>query len=213
MRAAGLAALLAAQLATPTVAVMVQTPSGTVEGFTVEGVPAKGAGADGPGVPRGAVEAFLGVPFAAPPVGELRWHSPRPIAPWTGTKHATSFAPDCANDYFPQDADAADPLAMPTVAHESDGTQSYDTPKLNFGEDCLYLNLWRPAHASPAEPLPVMVWFYGGGWNHGGTASPLFDGSYQVAKTLADGKPVISVTVNYRLGAYGFLAHEVPFSV
>ena len=86
MRAAGLAALLAAQLAAPTVAVMVQTPSGTVEGFTVEGVPAKGAGADGPGVPRGAVEAFLGVPFAAPPVGELRWHSPRPIAPWTGTK-------------------------------------------------------------------------------------------------------------------------------
>lgn len=103
--------------------------------------------------------------------------------------------------------------APPTAGHESDGTQAYDNPKLNFDEDCLYLNIWAPTLPQQARVddhgsgLPVMVFFYGGSWNHGATSIPLLDGSYQVAKTLADGNPVISVTVNYRLGAYGFMAH------
>jgi para-nitrobenzyl esterase len=117
----------------------------------------------------GSTEAWLGVPFAAPPVGNLRWRVPQPVIPWEGTRDARAFGPACM--------------------------QADDIPK---SEDCLTLNIWRPANAGP-EPLPVMFWIYGGALAHGNTAQYLGD-------RLAE-QGVIVVSVNYRVGRLGFFAH------
>ena len=120
------------------------------------------------GVVTDGVEAFRGIPFAAPPVGALRWRAPQPAAPWAAVRDATAFGPACPQPY--------------------DVVQS---------EDCLTLNVFRPAEA--AGPLPVMVWFYGGAlWS--GSAS-LYPGD-----SLAR-QGVVVVTLNYRLGRLGFFAH------
>lgn len=190
LRAAVAACLLAAHDAE---ARLVQTASGELVGNTA--------------VFEGAtevVEQFLGVPFASPPVGRLRWRGPQPPAPWAEARDATYFRADCANEYF-----ADDDISAPTVAHDCDGTQSYDEPTLNRDEDCLYLNVWTPTAAIDDEQrLPVMVFFYGGSWNHGATSIPLLNGAEQVHQSIRAGHPVVSVTVNYRIGAFGFLAHE-----
>jgi len=141
----------------------VETTKGAVEGFAREG----------------GVRAFLGIPFAEPPVGELRWKPPRPASRWEGVRPAKAFAP------APMQA-ALVSLMMGAPAE--------------FSEDCLYLNVWTPAKG-PGERLPVMVWIYGGAFAMGGTNAPVYDGA-----RLAE-KGVVVVSVAYRVGPFGFLAH------
>lgn len=123
------------------------------------------------------VESFKGVPFAAPPVGDLRWRAPQPAAHWSNVRKMTSYSADCMQLPFPSDAA---PL----------GTAP--------SEDCLYLNVWRPAGTSPTAKLPVMVWIYGGGFVNGGSSPAVYDGSKFAQKG------VILVSANYRLGRFGF---------
>jgi para-nitrobenzyl esterase len=129
------------------------------------------------GLSEGGLSVYEGVPFAAAPVGELRWRPPEPVAPWTGTRTATTFAPACMQEG----------VSMPGEV----------PPKVS--EDCLFLNVWAPAKRA-AEPLPVIVWIYGGGYRNGSASMPLYWGD-QLAR-----KGVIVVTIAYRLGPLGFLA-------
>ncbi|WP_162925165.1 carboxylesterase/lipase family protein [Aurantiacibacter odishensis] len=141
------------------------------------------------GVPSDAVEGvtvFKGIPFAAPPVGELRWEMPQPAASWDGVLVADEWGDNCVQNPAPQRF----PVNSATDMPDSPGTS----------EDCLYLNVWTPAD-SPSENLPVMVWLYGGAYNEGGGSSPFSQGDY-----LAD-KGVVMVTFNYRVGSLGFFAH------
>lgn len=124
------------------------------------------------------VVAFKGIPFAAPPVGPLRWRAPQPAATWTGERDATRYANDCMQLPFPSDAA---PLGTPPA------------------EDCLYANVWKPAGAK--AKLPVMVWIYGGGFVNGGSSPPTYSGS-QLAKS-----GIMVVSFNYRLGRFGTFAH------
>jgi len=127
----------------------------------------------------GDVQVYRGIPYAAPPVGALRWRPPQPPAPWTGRRDATTFGFDCVQTLFPGDS-------TPSIHTQS--------------EDCLTLNIWR--HTAPtAGPVPVMVWIHGGGYTNGIGTSPMFDGA-----ALARAG-VIVVTLNYRLGRFGFFAH------
>jgi para-nitrobenzyl esterase len=129
----------------------------------------------------GGVEHFLGIPYAAAPVGVLRWRPPRPAAAWTGVRTATQFGADSVQNRPSWDATA------------SSGSMS---------EDCLFINVWRPVER-PREPLPVMVWIHGGGFVMGSSSQPMLDGG-----ALAS-RGVIVVTFNYRLGRFGFFAHPV----
>jgi para-nitrobenzyl esterase len=124
------------------------------------------------------VIAFRGIPFAAPPVGPLRWRAPQPAAAWSGVRDATQYGADCMQKKFPPDAA---PLAT--------------TPS----EDCLYLNVWKPAGAK--GPLPVLVWIYGGGFVNGGSSPPTYAGT-ELAK-----QGIMVVSFNYRLGRFGTFAH------
>jgi para-nitrobenzyl esterase len=129
-----------------------------------------------------AVKAYLGIPFAAPPVRENRWRAPQPVKPWTGIYTADEFKPEC-----PQG------LRSPSINHYF-GEEA-------VSEDCLYLNIWAPAAAKPGDKLPVVVWIYGGAFNVGSASSPIYSG-----EPLAH-KGVIYVAANYRLGVFGFMAH------
>ena len=131
------------------------------------------------GASSGGVTAFKGVPFAAPPVGNLRWKAPQPVAAWTGVRLATQYGHDCMQLPFPSDAA---PL----------GTSP--------AEDCLTLNVWAPAKRV-GQTLPVMVWIYGGGFVNGGSSPAVYDGS-QFARG-----GVVFVSFNYRLGRFGFFGH------
>lgn len=131
------------------------------------------------GVAGDGIVSFKGIPFAAPPVGDLRWKAPQPVKPWSGVKDASKWAPACIQDpMFPQI------FAAPA----------------EVSEDCLYLNVWTPAKTAGDE-LPVMVWIYGGGFVGGQTSAPIYEGT-KLAK-----KGIVLVSVAYRLGAFGFLAH------
>lgn len=123
---------------------------------------------------------YRGIPFAAPPVGELRWRAPQPAANWSGVKAADQFGPSCMQ------ASRANALL--------------GTPELTVSEDCLYLNVWSPAQSSK-DNLPVMVWIYGGGFMSGSTAMPIYSGE-QLAK-----KGVVVVSAAYRVGPFGFFSH------
>lgn len=127
---------------------------------------------------NGQVRAFLGIPYAAPPVGPRRWKPPQPAAEWSGVRSATSFGPRCMQTKI-----------FPDMVFRDPGPS----------EDCLTLNVWSPA-AKNAEPLPVMVWIHGGGFVTGGSSEPRQDGQH-----LA-GKGVVVVSMNYRLGVFGFFA-------
>ena len=133
------------------------------------------------GVSSGNVSQWLGVPFAAPPVGGLRWRAPQPPAPWAAPRDATWFGPTC-----PQTE--ANTWALFT------GTS----------EDCLNLNVYAPAAPPPAGGYPVMLFFYGGSFTYGSAGFPLYDGFFEVSLL----KDTIVVAANYRLGVLGFLAGD-----
>jgi para-nitrobenzyl esterase len=132
------------------------------------------------GTMEGGIEAYKGIPFAAPPLGDLRWRAPKAPVAWTGVRKADKFAPAC--------------VQVPIVNR----TLGMDPVETN--EDCLYLNVWTPAK-SPNDRLPVMVWIYGGGFAIGGTSIAQYNGV-----NLAN-KGVLLVSVAYRVGALGFMAH------
>ena len=124
------------------------------------------------GIAENGLTIYRGIPFAAPPVGELRWRAPQPAAKWDGIRKAVKFAPD---------------------PYQGDG-------KGNVSEDCLYLNVWTPAKSSDHR-VPVLVWIYGGGFSFGSTSTPTHDGEHLARKG------VVLVSINYRVGPLGFLAH------
>jgi para-nitrobenzyl esterase len=130
------------------------------------------------GVHANGQTVYRGVPFAAPPVGPLRWRGPQPAASWSGVRRADTFAPACMQTG----------VSMPG-----------ETPP-KISEDCLYLNVWTPTHAKGAR-LPVLVWIYGGGFSNGSASMPLYWGDRLAARGI------IVVTVAYRVGAFGWLAH------
>ena len=130
--------------------------------------------------PGGAVLAFRGIPYAAPPVGPLRFRPPQPPEPWTGELAATGFGPSA-----PQ--------------YELVGDSLYTGGHERQSEDCLYLNVWAPAR--PADRLPVLVWLHFGAFQFGSASVPLYDGAQLAATGL------VVVTLNHRLGRLGFLAH------
>lgn len=135
---------------------------------------------------------FKAIPFAAPPVGALRWRAPQPITPWRGVRDATRYSAACMQNPLGTGAFLA-PLAHRYGA-------SYPTPKWDLSEDCLYLNIWTPAWPVK-EPRAVMFWIHGGSNRIGSGNEPGYDGA-ELAKL-----GVVVVTVNYRLGALGFFAH------
>ena len=126
------------------------------------------------------IRIYKGIPFAAPPVGTLRWKPPQPVAAWSGVRAADAFSPEC--------------IQPPYQA----GSAYYSAPAPE-SEDCLYLNVWSGAKAGAKRP--VMVWIHGGAWTRGAGSVLYYDGA-ALAK-----KGVVLVTVNYRLGALGFMAH------
>jgi para-nitrobenzyl esterase len=132
------------------------------------------------GASANGVRVFKGIPFAAPPTGDLRWKPPQPVAPWEGVRPADKFGSECIQDPYP----AASP---------------YERPVQPTSEDCLYLNVWTAGNAG--DKRPVMVWIHGGAWTRGSGSVGSYDGS-----SLAR-KGVVVVTTNYRLGVFGFLAH------
>lgn len=132
------------------------------------------------GVVEGDTHLWCGIPYAAPPVGPLRWRAPQPVTSWLGVRQANTFsAASWQSAEYCQELGGGDPG--------------------RFSEDCLYLNVWSPAERQ--GPLPVMVWLHGGGFTIGAGALPPYDG-----KALAR-RGVIVVTLNYRLGHLGFFAH------
>lgn len=160
-----LALLLTASLALSAFAqTRVKTSDGIVEGTS-----------DAAGV----VRAFKGIPFAEPPVGDLRWKAPQPVKGWKGARKADQFGPRCMQR-----------AVFGDMVFRSNG----------MSEDCLYLNVWTPAKRNN-ERLPVLVYFYGGGFIAGDGSEPRYDGESMARRGI------VAVTVNYRLGVFGFLAH------
>ncbi len=128
--------------------------------------------------PKDGVRSFKGIPFAAPPVGDLRWKEPQPAQNWTGVRNADQFAAHCmqraGGDYW----------------FRGDG----------MSEDCLYLNVWTPAK-SGNEKLPVLLYVFGGGFQNGDGSEPRYDGENMARKGI------VTISINYRLGIFGFFSH------
>jgi para-nitrobenzyl esterase len=135
------------------------------------------------GFKEGNINVFKGIPFAAPPVGELRWKAPQPIKPWSGVKECIQFA--------------ASPMQFDPVPFMC-WSEEFLIPKKPIDEDCLYLNVWAK---NTATKKPVLVYIYGGGFVSGGAGCAIYDG-----KEMAE-KDVVFVSINYRVGVFGFLAH------
>lgn len=135
------------------------------------------------GKTEGGVTAFLGVPYAAPPVGPLRWRPPQPAPGWNGTHDATRFGAACYQD-----------VAQPWGPYTAEFIA-----RAPVSEDCLVLNLWKPASARVG--LPVLVFIHGGAFAGGSGHVPVYDGAALARRGL------VVVTINYRVGAFGFLAH------
>jgi len=133
----------------------------------------------GKSINGGRVHAFLGIPYAAPPVGELRWRPPEPAARWRGTRNATRYGARCMQGHPYSD-----------MIFQDSGPS----------EDCLYLNVFAPAGANSKSKLPVMFWIHGGGFLAGSASEPRHNGDFLPTKGL------VLVTINYRLGVFGFLA-------
>ncbi|PRD20073.1 UNVERIFIED_CONTAM: Acetylcholinesterase-1 [Trichonephila clavipes] len=126
------------------------------------------------------VQTFLGVPFAKPPLGDLRFKKPQPVEPWTDTLQADKQPPACVQY-----------TTYPFPWYDSQPDKS---------EDCLYLNIWAPANAKKGSKLPVLFWIFGGGFTFGSNRMDVYN-----AQALARRGKVIVVTINYRLGVFGFL--------
>jgi len=150
--------------------------------FANDQVKTEGGIVEAPSAATPGVRVFRGIPFAAPPTRELRWKAPQPVRPWKGIVKATEFGPRCMQAAVFSDMIFRDRAAKP------------------MSEDCLYLNVWTPAK-SAQDRLAVMVWFYGGGFQAGSSSEPRYDGE-NFAK-----KGIIVVSVNYRLGVFGFFSH------
>jgi para-nitrobenzyl esterase len=135
-------------------------------------------------VADGSVAAFKAIPYAAPPVAELRWRAPQPPAAWTAVRRAADYSASCIQNIVAE----RKPWTHEFMAHN------------RISEDCLYLNVWTPARTA-ADKLPVYLWIHGGGFVEGSTAVPAYEGA-----NLAR-RGVVVVTINYRLGVFGFLAH------
>ena len=148
-------------------------PIVTVETGKLQGIAAAG---------NSPVQIFRGVPYAKPPVGDLRWREPRPAESWQGVRAADQFGPRCMQKHMWDD-------------------MFFRSPKAD--EDCLYLNVWTPANLakSAAAKLPVLVYIYGGGFIAGASDEPRYDGAAMAARGI------VVVTLNYRLGIFGFFAH------
>ena len=143
----------------PSLTTTVEVTGGTIEGVEQEGM-----------------FIYKGIPFAAPPVGDLRWKAPEPVEPWSDVKKADTFGPACM---------------------QAAGGMGNTSP---VSEDCMYLNVWTPAKKTD-EKLPVIIWIYGGGFMGGSTSTSMYDGT-GFAK-----KGVVLVSVAYRVGPFGFMAH------
>ena len=150
---------------TPEVGLRVDTLYGSVEGFQIEE----------------GVKAYLGVPYAQPPIGELRWKAPQRLQEWEGVKDCKSFGPD-----------PMQPIIYSDMVFRGNG----------FSEDCLYLNIWTPA-ATQGDSLPVLLYFNGGGLMAGSGSEPRYDG-----QAMAREQGIICVSANYREGVFGFFAHS-----
>jgi len=133
------------------------------------------------------ITSFKGIPFAAPPVGENRWRAPQPAANWEGIRDCYQFAPISVQD-------------QPAVGTDIYCREWHVDPDIPMDEDCLYLNIWTPAKKTD-EKLPVFIWYFGGGFQWGYTAEMEFDGERMARRGI------VVVSVNYRLGALGFLVH------
>ena len=157
-------------------AIGVMTIPAQSQNIRVEGGLHSGAASATPGV-----REYKGVPYAAPPVGDLRWRAPAGVVAWEGVRKAEEFAPECSQG-----------------GGGTGRALSYGQPPIS--EDCLYLNVWTPAK-SAKDKLPVMVWLHGGAYAGGWSGSPFYNGEHMAAEG------VIVITVGYRLGAMGYLAH------
>lgn len=132
--------------------------------------------------------SFKGIPFAAPPVGNLRWRAPQPAGDWEGVRECFEFA-------------AISMQNIPGLDTDNIYTREWNVDsEIPMSEDCLYLNVWTPAK-SEQDNLPVYVWFFGGAWQYGNTAEMEFDGE-RLAR-----REIVVVTVNYRINVFGFLTH------
>lgn len=140
-----------------------KTSNGTLEGLTE----------------ASGIHVYRGIPFAEPPIDDLRWQPPQPVKNWSGVRNAKQFGPRCVQSPIFSD-----------MVFRSNG----------MSEDCLYLNVWTPASSSSGR-LPVLVYFYGGGFVAGDGSEPRYDGENMARQGI------VAVTVNYRLGVWGFLAH------
>jgi len=138
------------------------------------------------GFEKDGVRVFRGVPYAQPPVGALRFRTPEPLAPWAGVRDATAYGPSAHQP----------PLMLAALPGFDVGAQS---------EDCLYLNVYAPADASPTRRKPVLFWIHGGAFVIGAGSQSIYDGS-----KLANRGDVVVVTINYRLGIFGFLSLGQP---
>src|SRR5262245_32514959 len=130
--------------------------------------------------PKDGIRSFKGIPFAQPPVGELRWREPHPAKNWSGVRNADEFGPRC----------------MQRTAPGAD----YWFRSNGMSEDCLYLNVWTPAK-SDREKLPVLVYVFGGGFQNGDGSEPRYDGQNMASRGM------VAVSINYRTNIFGFFVH------
>ncbi|KAJ7056266.1 alpha/beta-hydrolase [Mycena amicta] len=149
-------------------------PSVTIKNGTLLGVD----------LPQNKQHLFLGIPYAQPPLGDLRLRPPRSINASFGQFDATQYGPHCWSAFT---------------------TGFDDNSGFNSSEDCLSLNIVRPYGASDGSPLPVLVWIHGGGLTESGSADFRFNGTYLVEASVANGHPMIFVSMNYRVASFGFL--------
>ncbi|GAB2786069.1 carboxylesterase family protein [Rhabdobacter roseus] len=151
-----------------------------------EAVPVSGGLISGSLNQAGDILSYKGIPFAAPPVGDLRWRAPQPVVPWSGVRRCDRFGPS----------------PMQRVPEPfGPWSAEYLIPKEPISEDCLYLNVWTQPTAKNQPLRPVLVWVYGGGFNSGGSGVPIYDGEAMARRGI------VFVSINYRVGPFGFLAH------